>query len=49
MSFSSTSAIVQDNAMSANEENDQKVIPQRNSVCVEGSEYVIDLVPVVSS
>jgi hypothetical protein len=49
MSVSSASAIVQDNVMSTNEENDLKAKPQRNWVFVEGSEYVSDIVPVVSS
>jgi len=49
MSVSSASAIVQDNVMSTNEENDLKAKPQRNWVFVEGSEHVSDIVPVVSS
>ena len=49
MSVSSASAIVQDNVTSTNEENDLKAKPQRNWVFVEGSEYVSDIVPVVSS
>ena len=49
MSVSSTSAIVQDNVMSANEEHDQKVIPKGTQFVLKVPNMSLTLSHVVSS